>query len=315
MTSAEQVNRLLALVPYLQSHPDAELGSTAAVFGVPPQQLLDDLNVLWYCGLPGGMPGDLIEIDMETVAETGRIRLTNAEYLSRPMRFTPDEAMSLVVALRAMRELAGGHQGEGIDTALAKLEQASGEAGPRPQVSVASGSEEIRSRLADAIADGELVDLDYLGAGLEPSTPRVAPLRLITREGFGYLQAWSLERGAWRTYRLDRIDAVRRTGEPAGEVGEPPEFGPGWLEQRPDAAEVTLRLKPTAAWITEYHPTRAVRREQSAIEVDLLVADPAWLRSLLLRLGREVLAVRPPEAAAGAAESAAEALAAYGAAG
>ena len=311
MTSAEQVNRLLALVPYLQSHPDAELGATAAVFGVAPEQLLDDLNVLWYCGLPGGMPGDLIEIDMETVAESGRIRLTNAEYLSRPMRFTPDEAMSLVVALRAVRELAGGHVAEGIDSALAKLEQASGAAATTPQISVVGGSEEIREQLASAIEAGAVVELDYTGAGLAPSSPRVAPAKLITREGFGYLQAWSLDRGAWRTYRLDRIDAVRATGEPAGDVGEPPEFGRGWLEQRPDAAQVTLRLKPSAAWITEYHPIRAVRSTRSAIEVDLLVADPAWLRSLLLRLGRDVLAVRPAEAAAGAAESAAEALAAY----
>ncbi|MBI5027589.1 MAG: WYL domain-containing protein [Actinobacteria bacterium] len=312
MTSAEQVNRLLALVPYLQSHPDAELGDTAAVFGVAPAQLLDDLNVLWYCGLPGGMPGDLIEIDMDTVAESGRIRLTNAEYLSRPMRFTPDEAMSLVVALRAVRELAGGHLAEGIDSALAKLERASGAAAaPGPQVRVVSGSEEIREQLADAIDAAEAVDLDYTGAGLAPSTPRVAPVRLITRDGFGYLQAWSLDRAAWRTYRLDRIDAVRRTGEPAGDHGEPPEFGPGWLEQRPDAAEVTLRLKPNAAWITEYHPIRAVRQVRGGIEVDLLVADPAWLRSLLLRLGRDVVSVDPPEAAAGAAESAAEALAAY----
>ncbi len=107
MTSAEQVARLLALVPYLQSHPDAELGTTADVFGVSTEQLLEDLNVLWYCGLPGGMPGDLIEIDMDTVAASGKIRLSNAEYLARPMRFTPDEAMSLVVALRAVRELAG----------------------------------------------------------------------------------------------------------------------------------------------------------------------------------------------------------------
>jgi proteasome accessory factor C len=313
MTSAEQVNRLLALVPYLQSHPDAELGTTAGVFGVSTEQLLDDLNVLWYCGLPGGMPGDLIEIDMETVAESGRIRLTNAEYLSRPMRFTPDEAMSLVVALRAVRELAGGHLAEGIDSALAKLEQATGAAGPRPQISVAGGSEEIRAQLADAIGAGELVDLDYTGAGFDPSSPRVAPSRLITRDGFGYLQAWSLERRAWRTYRLDRIDAVRGTGEPAVDVGEPPEFGAGWLEQRPDAAEVTLRLNPAAAWITEYHPIRAVRHEGEALEVDLLVADPAWLRSLLLRLGRDVIAVRPREAASGAIESAAEALAAYAA--
>ncbi len=313
MTSAAQVNRLLALVPYLQSHPDAELGATATVFGVSADQLLDDLNVLWYCGLPGGLPGDLIEIDMESVAETGRIRLTNADYLTRPMRFTTDEAMSLVVALRAVRELAGGDLAEGIDSALAKLERAAVAGTPSPGVAVAGGSGEIRAQLSAAIDAGELVGLDYTGAGLAPTAPRVAPARLLVRDGYGYLQAWSLDREAWRTYRLDRIDAVHRTPDRAGEIGTPPEFGAGWLEQRPDAAEVTLRLSPEAAWITEYHPIRAVRREPAAIEVDLLVADPAWLRSLLLRLGREVLEVRPPEAAAGAREAAADALTAYAA--
>jgi proteasome accessory factor C len=219
--------------------------------------------------------------------------------------------MSLVVALRAVRELAGGHVGEGIDSALAKLEQATG--APSPHVAVAGGTEEIRERLADAVAAHHVVELDYTGAALAPSSPRVAPAQLIVRDGFGYLQAWSLERGAWRTYRLDRISAVRPTAEPAGDIGEAPAFGPGWLEQRPDAAEVTLRLAPEAAWIAEYHPIRAMRRLPDAIEVDLLVADPAWLRSLLLRLGSGVRAVIPAEAATGAREAAAEALAAYGA--
>ncbi len=312
MTSADQVARLLALVPYLQSHPDAELGPTAAVFGVTTEQLLADLDVLWYCGLPGGLPGDLIEIDMDTVAELGRIRLTNAEYLSRPMRFTPDEATSLVVALRAVRELAGGGLAGAVDTALAKLEQAAGTAGAvTPQVAVAGGTGEIREQLATAIEAAGRVELDYTDSGHAPSTPLVDPARLLVRDGYGYLQAWSLDRGAWRTYRLDRIGAVRATGQQASSHGEPPEFGPGWLEQRPEAAEVTLRLSPEAAWITEYYPIRAVRRLEGAIEVDLLVADPAWLRSLLLRLGGGVLAVQPPEAAAGARDAAVEALAAY----
>ena len=313
MTAADQVARLLALVPYLQAHSDAELGATAEVFGVTTEQLLADLDVLWYCGLPGGLPGDLIEIDMDTVAESGRIRLTNAEYLARPLRFTPDEATSLVVALRAVRELAGGNLAEGVDSALAKLEQAVGDGARTPHVAVAGGSEEIRERLAEAIRARALVRLDYTDSGHDPSTPLVAPAELIVRDGYGYLQAWSVDREAWRTYRLDRIDAVHTTEEPAGDHGEPPEFGAGWLEQRPDAAEVTLRLSPEAAWITEYYPTRAVRRLNGEIEVDLLVADPAWLRSLLLRLGGDVRAVLPREAAAGAREAAVEALVAYGA--
>lgn len=311
MTSADQVARLLALVPYLQHHPDAELESTAEVFGVTSRQLIADLNVLWYCGLPGGAPGDLIEIDMDAVTEVGRIRLSNADYLDRPMRFTPDEALSLVVALRTVRELAPATAAAGIDSALAKLEQATGSVAPTAQVAVAVGSAELRDVLARAIGDGVIVQLDYTDAGQEPSTPLVAPARLIVRDGFGYLQAWSLEREAWRTYRLDRISAAQPTGHPAPELPEPPEFGPGWLEQRPEAAEVTLRLATEAAWVSEYHPIRQIRHGEGWLEVDLLVADPGWLRSLLLRLGRSVLQVRPEQAAGAAAEHAAEALEAY----
>ena len=102
MTSSSQVPRLLALVPYLQAHPDADLEATASVFDVTPRQLVADLKVLWFCGLPGGAPGDLIEVDMDAL-ESGTIRLTNAEFLARPHRFTPEEAMSLVVALAALR--------------------------------------------------------------------------------------------------------------------------------------------------------------------------------------------------------------------
>lgn len=310
MTSADQVSRLLALVPYLQLHPDADLETTAGTFGVSAKQLLSDLDVLWYCGLPGGLPGDLIEIDMDALNDAGRIRLSNADYLARPMRFTPDEALSLLVALRAVRELAGATQGDGVDTALAKLEDAAG-ASVLPKVAVASGPAAIRDELAAAIQSAELVEFAYTDSGLEPSTPKVAPARLLVRDGYGYLQAWNDERNGWRTYRLDRIDGVRRTGEPAGDHGEAPEFGPGWLESSGEAMQVRLRLAPTAAWITEYIPVLAVRRDELVIEVDLLVADPAWLRSLVLRLGAGLLAVVPAEAAASARKAAADALAAY----
>ena len=114
-TSIEQVARLLALVPYLQAHPDVDLDATAEAFGVTPRRLLADLEVLWFVGLPGGLPGDLIDIDMDAVQEQGRIRLSNAEYLARPMRFTIEEVTSLIVALRAVREVTGGAGGRAQD--------------------------------------------------------------------------------------------------------------------------------------------------------------------------------------------------------
>lgn len=315
MTSADQVARLLALVPYLQSRPDADLAETAAVFGVTDQQLVADLKVLWYCGLPGGLPGDLIEIDMDGVVESGRIRLSNADYLARPMHFTRDEAMSLIVALKAIGELAGPQVGDAVTTALAKLEAAHGAADAPPVgFQVATGRLDLRERLAAAIEARHVVRLTYDGlTRAQTTTPLVEPVRLTVRDGYAYLEAWSLDRNAWRTYRLDRIADVADTDTPATERELPPPAEGGWLENRPDAALVRLEISRDAHWITEYHPIRSSRATDSGWEVELLVADPAWLRSLLLRLGPQVLAVDPVPAAESAREAAAEALDLYAA--
>lgn len=310
MTSADQVSRLLALVPYLQRHTNADLAQTAADFGISAEQLISDLEVLWYCGLPQGLPGDLIEIDMDAVAANGQIRLSNADYLSRPMRFTPDEALSLVVALRAVAELVAEDSAGAVRSALAKLEAAV-ETPHSATVAVAGGDLEVRDALTAAINAAVQVSFDYTDAAREPSHPTVAPVRLITSDGLGYLQAWNPERADWRTYRLERISAVGLTDEAMPELGEPPEFGPSWLERSPEAVPVTLTIAPAAAWITEYIPVQQVRPGAEGIEVDLLVADPAWLRSLILRLGPALRAAEPAQVWVSAREAAADALAGY----
>ncbi len=312
-TSVEQVSRLLALVPYLQAHPDADLTETAERFGVTPRRLLADLEVLWFVGLPGGLPGDLIDIDMDAVAEQGRISLSNADYLTRPMRFTIEEVTSLIVALRAVREVTGGPAGEAVDSALAKLSKVAGaQESARVGFAVATSEGAVRDRLAGAIADGRAVRLSYDGlTRAETTTPVVEPHRLSVRDGYVYLEGWSRDRSAWRTFRLDRITSVEPTEGGVADRGEPPEFDGGWLEVRPEAALVTLTVTDAARWISEYYPVRSVTRSGRGWRVELLVADPAWLRSLLLRLGPEVRSVDPPEAAESARAAAREALDLY----
>ena len=311
MTSAAQVLRLLALLPYLRQHPDADVTHTAAVFKVTPRQLIADLKVLWFCGLPGGTPGDLIEVDMDALETDGRIRLSNADFLARPLRFTLDEAMSLAVALRALLEIGDSSLRPAAESALAKIEAVVG-AAPRVGVQLAGGSDAVRDALGDALDRGVAVRLEYHGASRgEASFPLVDPHRVAVRDGYSYLDAWSYERDAWRTYRLDRIVAVEATEHPVADHGEPAGFAGGWLDHR-DAVEVTLDLAPAAAWITEYYPMRSVKPiARRGVRATLLVADPAWLRRLLLRLGPAVRAVRPAEAAVSARTAASEALALY----
>ncbi|MEA5052876.1 MAG: WYL domain-containing protein [Propionicimonas sp.] len=317
MTSSDQVSRLLNLVPYLQRHGgEADLAETASVFEVSSAQLVKDLDVLWYCGLPGGLPDDLIDVDSEGL-DSGRIRISNAEFLSRPLRFTPDEALSLIVALQAIGELAPPQIGQAVDSAVAKLAGAQGAARPSAfAIAEQTGSTGIRQQLGRAIEDGLAVRLTYDGpTRARTTTPEVEPVRLVTRDGYAYLQAWSLERGDWRIYRLDRIVEVTPTDRPAVDRGEPEPFTTGWLEQRADAVPVTLELTRDAGWITEYYPVREARPTDRGLEIDLLVADPAWLRALLLRLGGAVLRVDPPELTAAAREAATEALGYYAALG
>lgn len=313
MTSASQVPRLLALIPYLQAHPDADLDETAAMFHVSPRQLVADLNVLWFCGLPGGMPGDLIEVDMDAL-DQGTIRLSNADFLTRPLRFTFEEAMSLVVALRAMEDMVDRDLAATVRSARHKIEGVFGDDAGRIEVRVSAGERAVRDHLVDAIAARQVVELSYDGAARGTTTrPVVEPARLATRDGYGYLVAWSRDRDAWRTYRLDRITTVTPAeGEQAGDHGEPPAVASGWLDDRPDAVEVDLDLLPEGHWITEYHPTvsvqRGVGRRRTVWRVRLRVADPQWFRRLLLRLGPAVVRVDPPEAVRSAVAAAREAL-------
>lgn len=312
-TSAEQVSRLLALVPYLQAHPNADLDETAAAFGVTPRRLLADLEVLWFVGLPGGMPGDLIDIDMDAVEQQGRISLTNADYLSRPLRFTIEEVTSLIVALRAVREVTGGEAGAAVDSALAKLAGVAGaQESRRVGFAVATSESSIRDRLAEAITAGDAIQLDYDGLTRSETThPVVEPHRLSVRDGYVYLEGWSRDRDGWRTYRLDRITAVQPAPGGIADRGEPPPFDGGWLEVRPEAALVTLTVTDQARWIAEYYPVRSVEHTSDVWHIQLLVADPAWLRTLLLRLGPHVVAVDPPQAAESARAAAVETLGLY----
>jgi proteasome accessory factor C len=121
----DQVARLLTLVPYLHSHPQVRLDETARAVGSTPEQVVKDLGVLFMCGLPGGYPDDLIDVDIDAlegpdgVRSDGVIRVSNADYLARPLRLTPTEATAIIVALRALRNGARDETREVVDRALA----------------------------------------------------------------------------------------------------------------------------------------------------------------------------------------------------
>ncbi|HZA72998.1 MAG TPA: WYL domain-containing protein [Propionibacteriaceae bacterium] len=320
MTSQAQVRRLLSLVPYLREHDGVAMADVATAFGISLKTLREDLSVLWMCGLPGLAPGDLIDIDMDAVDGEGVIHLSNADYLTRPLRLSADEALALVLALRTLREIAGPGEQDAVDRALKKLAAAAGNVAATAQASVVvtAGRDDVQARVNDGLQRGRRLDLTYDVASRAETTRRlVDPLRVFVLEGYGYLEAWCYSAQALRTFRLDRIAAVEVTDTPVEpHAVQLKDLSTGWFESLQDAPLVTLELESWAAWVAEYYPTETVtRHEDGRLTVTLHVTDPAWLRSLLLRLGGGARAVSPAGAGDSAVEVAQEALDQYAALG
>ncbi|WP_244928205.1 WYL domain-containing protein [Nocardioides sp. W7] len=302
----DQVGRLLTLVPYLNVRGAVPLQDAARDLGVTPRQLLSDLKVLLMCGLPGGYPDDLIDVDLDALQDPdgdGVIRVSNADYLARPMRLTPTEATAVIVALRALRNGAGTETREIVDRALAKLEAAAAEGSDVPRIDPGQDAADtdqalLATRLQDAADRRRQVLLTYyVPSRDEESERRVDPRGVVTANGFSYLDAWCHSAEAPRLFRLDRIHRAEVLDEPIRTEPEAPrDLADGLFARSEETTRVTLLLAPQARWVVEYYPVEDARPQpDGSTEVDLLVADRRWLDRLLLRLAPYASIVRPAE--------------------
>jgi proteasome accessory factor C len=317
----DQVARLLALVPYIQARREVGLAQAAADFRVGEAQIVKDLNVLWFCGLPGLGMGDLIDVDMEALEGEGVIRLSNAEYLSRPLRLDSSEASALIVALRALRDGSDDDVRPIVDRTLAKLEAAAGDgAALAAQVDIRIDREtgelnRLRDRLARAVDDRRQVRLDYYVPTRDESTERVVdPLRVVDADGHTYLEAYCHLAEDQRLFRLDRISSAKVLESAVQEHPdlEPRDLADGIFQPSGDDLLVTLRLEPSARWVAEYYPVEEAKPDRDGgLVVRLRVGDPAWLVRLMLRLGASGTLVDPPELAADVRRLAAQGLLNY----
>jgi len=232
----------------------------------------------------------------------GSVTIRLAEYFERPLRLTPAEGLGLLAAGRALLAVPGSDTNGPLATALAKLESA---VGARGRLAVDVGGAAHLERLQEAAGAAEQVEIDYFSFARDEMTTRVVdPWRVFHAFGAWYLAAWCHRAGAERLFRVDRVRAVRPTGEHF--EAPPADDLPDLVYQpRADDPRVTLRLAPDADWVVESYPNEgATRLDDGSWRVVLAVSEPAWLERLLLRLGSSAR-VEAPAAARGAVTAAA----------
>lgn len=222
-TNLERTARLLNLVPYLVAHQGVSLENLAEEFDVSESQLLEDLNTLWMCGLPGYTPLELIDLSFDS----GYVTIWNAETLQQPRSLSRDEALTLVLGLGYLSdeiEEKDATLSSALDGLIEKLTESFDAAPPSKVHAGAATSAAIRGSLNRAISDRGLLAISYHSMARDVVTERIVhPLEFRSEEEVEYLFAYCESSTGYRTFRLDRILGIAPTqSQPVARPTEEP---------------------------------------------------------------------------------------------
>jgi proteasome accessory factor C len=297
-TAAEQLRRVLHLIPRLADGEEHALADVAAAIGVEPDQVLGDLaSISERFDSPGGfVEGVSILVEDDTVCVTAR-------EFHRPMRLTMAELCALELGLAMLRRERTPAEQEPIDRALERLRRAITQVPANERLDGTrwadlndAGAAEHLSAMRAAIAGRRKLELRYrAGAATETSERIVAPHSLVFAEQMWYLVA-SADDGALRFFRLDRVEAVcvleercerdERAGDRVLEAGR--------AFASDTARRMTVRYSPRIArWVAEREGVSL--GEDGSLTLEHPLADDGWAVRHVLQYGPDAEVLAPAE--------------------
>ena len=296
----ETAARLLRLLSLLQSRRDWTGDELASRLGVTTRTIRNDVDRLRGLGYPvDARPG-----------VAGGYRLGAGGSLP-PLLLDDDEAVAVAVGLRT----AASGSVAGIEEislrALAKLQQVLPSRlrhrvgavvahtlpmpAPGPRVDM-----DVLTLIAGACRDHERLRFDYRSHSGSGTRRSAEPYRLLNDRRRWYLLAWDVDRDAWRTFRVDRMEPRTPTGtrftprelpsenEIVAQVARasarrPGATGHGWWCTRPRRTYgLGCRSRSTSShWETtgaRSSPARTIRRCSRSISECSTPTSRSWIR-------------------------------------
>lgn len=287
-----RLSRLLVMLPWLMERREVPLDEVAATFNMSREAVAKELELAAMCGVPPFVD-EMIDvfIDGETVF-VGVPRL-----FTKPLRLTAPEGFALLAAGRAAMQLPGADPDSPLGRGLAKLQAVLGDQGDNALV-VDLAPTAMVDDLVDATRQVERVRLRYWTASRDEVTERqLTPRRVFHERGEWYVVGDDHRSGERRTFRVDRIESLERTGafdDPIDDA-EVPDTSVAWSADG-SLPRVTVRLQPAARWVIEEYPVDAVTElGGGAMEARFAVVSERWLERLLLRAGQNAEVIAPKE--------------------
>lgn len=273
-TVRRDVDRLRDLGYPVESQRGAEGGyQLVAGASLPPLVLDDDEAVALVIGL-------------QTAARGGVAGVADASVraLAKVIAVLPTRLRSRGVALQSMTTpLRWDGMNDGVDA-------------------------EVLTTLAEAGRAMERVEFGYVAARGERSDRRVEPHRLVLVGQRWYLVAYDMVRGDWRTFRVDRIDAVRATGArfadrpiPGGDAAELVRRA---ISRAPTGPRIEVLVHAPADAVRDHsrHWAEVEPVDATTCRMTMQTDQFEWPLMLLGAIGAEFEVLEPPAFATAAQE-------------
>jgi proteasome accessory factor B len=313
-TRSERLRRLLLVVPAARKKPGVALAELARELGISAEELREDIDLLGFVGRPPFSPDDLIDIGVD---ERDRVWVSLDQSFERPPQLLPLEALALAAACEEVAP-ANPAVREALRKLTEKLTPAAralyGQLAHRvvTAVPLAEAAQEALPALRRAAEERQEVALRYESS---PDERLYHPQAVVDHGGVWYAIGHDVGRNAERTFRVDRIVSVRKTGRTFADLGplDPTRlqratlFLPTGNEQR-----AVLRFsKEAAPWALFRYGSQAQALPDGGAEVWIASSNSSYPVQLTLSFAGEAELAYPLEARAALREAAQRALLRY----
>ncbi|XAS62592.1 WYL domain-containing protein [Micrococcaceae bacterium Sec5.8] len=313
-TSEDQLSRMLQLVPFLVHNQGLHISEVAAKFGITRSELEADLRILICSGLPEGYPDDLLDIQWDD----DHVTISQDLDLTRPVRFTVEEACALLTGLETLNGLPELAEGSALDSVTLKLMAAAGEEGLKaaalsgPEVGPSNSA--VLATAREAIGTGVQLRLRYFSPLRDTVSDRdIDPQRLYSLDNTWYLEAYCHSARALRNFRLDRIETLEPNGLPVSAPAAADGSVPVKLfTPNDDDTVVIVELTRRGAGLAdEYYAERTATLPGGGLLAEIRFGSTGWLPMFVAQHGGTARILAPDAPAAASRDWLAAALAQY----
>ncbi len=295
MNIAERINRILFIMSFVSKHQGVPLEELAKAVGMRPRQLEKELDFMLLIGKPPFRPDDYVDIYVDE--EDQRVYIGFDQMLNRPLRFTRPEAMAMLLSLELLDPQVDP---EAVGSLKAKIQQVikrSVDPNARLQDQIVMESPAVSEhfeQLRRATEQNRKIEIDYYALIRDTTSRRVVRPYVLTKHlGYWYLTGYCEARQDVRTFKFERILAVRiqdETFEPEPDLAR---FKQAFLDFGPRRFEIYFD-QACSDWIQEEWG-ELVSPHGDGVVLTLTSETPEFPTRLALSYAPHARPLSPPE--------------------